>query len=119
MEPPTTARANTTLLARDPPTPRPALPSRVALAAGAGYLSIDPKLSDQAQQADPSLVRRGPFRDAIVVVIGGGSYLEYQNLQDYTAQGGQAGSKHVLYGCTELLTGSEMLSQLAQLGPAT
>jgi hypothetical protein len=66
-------------------------------------------------------VRRGPFREALVFVIGGGSYLEFQNLQDYAAASGpQAGShRRVLYGATELLTGSEMLAQLAQLGPAT
>jgi hypothetical protein len=79
----------------------------------AGYLTIDPKLEGAA--ADPSQLRRGPFRDALVFVIGGGSYLEYQNLHDY----GAAGQKQVLYGCTELLTGPDLLAQLAQLGPAT
>lgn len=66
-------------------------------------------------------MRRGPFRDALVFVVGGGSYLEYQNLQDYAAQsaaGGQGG-RRLLYGCTELLTGAELLAQLAQLAPPT
>lgn len=66
--------------------------------------------------ADGGAARRGAFREAIVVTVGGGSYLEYQNLQDFAQQSG--GQKSVVYVCTELLTGTEFLGQLAQLGPS-
>jgi len=66
--------------------------------------------------ADGSATRRGPFRDAVVATVGGGSYLEYQNLQDYAQQSG--GSKNIVYVCTELLTGIDFLAQLSQLSPS-
>lgn len=43
------------------------------------YLYLDPKLKERA---DPAATRaRGPPREVIVFMIGGGCYSEYQNLQ--------------------------------------
>uniref|UniRef100_A0A8C2CAL2 Sec1 family domain-containing protein 1 n=1 Tax=Cyprinus carpio TaxID=7962 RepID=A0A8C2CAL2_CYPCA len=50
---------------------------------------------------------------AIVFVVGGGNYIEYQNLVDYTkARQG----KRVLYGCSELFNAAQFMKQLSQLG---
>ncbi|CAI2738733.1 unnamed protein product, partial [Dicrocoelium dendriticum] len=99
-----------------------------------------------------------PFNDAFVFVIGGGSYVEYQDLLDWsrattgggtvpgeatssssgnatvmsnlpvngtnaldvsaTAHSSTPGTnvKRVVYGCTELLSPGEFLSQLTALG---
>jgi len=41
------------------------------------YLYFDPKISSSIPR------RNTPFQDAIVFIVGGGNYLEFQNLQDY------------------------------------
>uniref|UniRef100_A0A8C9NC50 Sec1 family domain containing 1 n=1 Tax=Serinus canaria TaxID=9135 RepID=A0A8C9NC50_SERCA len=51
--------------------------------------------------------------NAIVFVVGGGNYIEYQNLIDYIK--GKQG-KHVLYGCSELFNATQFIKQLSQLG---
>ncbi|EDL36783.1 sec1 family domain containing 1, partial [Mus musculus] len=50
---------------------------------------------------------------AIVFVVGGGNYIEYQNLVDYikAKQG-----KHILYGCSEIFNATQFIKQLSQLG---
>jgi hypothetical protein len=44
------------------------------------YLYLDPKL---LKGGDVVPKNRAPFQDAIVFVVGGGNYIEYQNLVDY------------------------------------
>ena len=44
------------------------------------YLYLDPKLS-KGSDAIPK--NRAPFQDAIVFLVGGGNYIEYQNLVDF------------------------------------
>lgn len=44
------------------------------------YLYFDPKL---LRGSDVCPKNRAPFQDAIVFVIGGGNYIEYQNLVDF------------------------------------
>lgn len=51
--------------------------------------------------------------DVLVFVIGGGNYVEYQNLVDYAKQ---KGIQRMTYGCTELLTPKQFIEQLQQLG---
>lgn len=46
-------------------------------------------------------------------MVGGGNYIEYQNLQDYCRR--SEGRKTVSYGVTELVSPSEFLGQLARL----
>lgn len=61
---------------------------------------------------------RSPFQDAIVFIIGGGNYIEYQNLVDYakqkTASGGSV--KRITYGATTLNNAKQFLIQLSHLG---
>ncbi len=45
------------------------------------YLYFDPKIQKKRQSAIPR--KNTPFREGIVFVIGGGNYIEYQNLQEY------------------------------------
>ncbi|KAM9294459.1 sec1 family domain-containing protein 1 [Gastrophryne carolinensis] len=74
------------------------------------YRYFDPKM---LRGNDSSVPRnKNPFQEAIVFVVGGGNYIEYQNLVDYikTKQG-----KHILYGCTELFNASQFLKQVISL----
>jgi len=53
-----------------------------------------------------------PFREAIIFTVGGGSLVEYENLQRY----GRTNGKHIIYGATELLNPAEFLKQAEALG---
>lgn len=81
------------------------------------YRYFDPKL---LRAVDSSSIPRSktPFQEAIVFVVGGGNYIEYQNLMDYlkgkTTYGGA--SKRITYGCSELFNAEQFLKQLLQLG---
>ncbi|KAM6358785.1 sec1 family domain-containing protein 1 isoform X2 [Rissa tridactyla] len=75
------------------------------------YRYFDPKM---LRGSDSSVPRnKNPFQEAIVFVVGGGNYIEYQNLVDYIK--GKQG-KHVLYGCSELFNATQFIKQLSQLG---
>jgi len=84
------------------------------------YLCFDPR----AQRAGPlppgqaSAAAGGPRRDAIVFLLGGGSYLEHRALQEACAKlpAPPGGQRTVLYGATEMLSGAEFTQQLAELG---
>jgi len=102
------------------------------------YRYFDPK---QIKSGGPSNTQNRPnFGDVIVFVVGGGNYMEYQNLVDCFSQsrkdtlipgGGSSGAssafgrapqagglsgKKVTYGSTYLYNGTEFLTQLAKLG---
>lgn len=56
---------------------------------------------------------RAPANDAIVFVIGGGNYVEYQNLMDYRKHKSQGPvPKRITYGTTELVTASQFIAQV-------
>uniref|UniRef100_A0A8D0SVV5 Sec1 family domain-containing protein 1 n=2 Tax=Sus scrofa TaxID=9823 RepID=A0A8D0SVV5_PIG len=75
------------------------------------YRYFDPKM---LRGNDSSVPRnKNPFQEAIVFVVGGGNYIEYQNLVDYIK--GKQG-KHILYGCSELFNATQFIKQLSQLG---
>ncbi|KAF7063338.1 hypothetical protein CFC21_069864 [Triticum aestivum] len=74
------------------------------------YLLFDPR----APRSGTGGQFRGPFREAIVFMIGGGNYIEYRSLVEL-GQRSQP-SKHVIYGATEILNGVEFIQQLAELG---
>jgi len=68
-----------------------------------------------------------PFKEAIVFMVGGGNYLEYQNIKDYLLKPmhqmqqqqnsiSPSLDKKIIYGSTEILTGSAFLKQLEMLG---
>lgn len=61
-----------------------------------------------------------PIKDAILFMIGGGSYIEYQNLIEY--ENGLNRDKpvsnrvRIVYGATEMPRPNEFLNYLTQLG---
>jgi hypothetical protein len=105
------------------------------------FLVFDPKLPPGRAGPDRA---RGPFRDAIVFVVGGGNYLEREQLATWAAGGAgaagagaggggggagaagglgagklggaAAGARTILYGATSLPGGSEFVAQLEELG---
>ncbi|CAF4979556.1 unnamed protein product [Rotaria socialis] len=79
------------------------------------YRYFDPKLLRPADSANVARNRQS-FSDAIVFMIGGGNYIEYQNLQDYAKTRSTMATKRVVYGCTELVNASQFLEHLAKLG---
>ncbi|KAA8495640.1 Sec1 family domain-containing protein 1 [Porphyridium purpureum] len=54
---------------------------------------------------------RKPFRSAILFVVGGGNYVEYQNIKDHLKPG-----RSVLYGSTEICNSEQFVRQLGALG---
>ena len=47
-------------------------------------------------------------------MVGGGNYIEYQNLQDYAKPRPPAPPKRIVYGCTELVNASQFLEQVGR-----
>lgn len=89
-----------------------------------GYLWLDPYLSRSSNtynrsSAPPGRGDGSAFTEAIVFAVGGGNYLEYQNLLEYMNQHDNfLGTKHrIIYGSTELVSPSSFLKQLVALGP--
>ena len=77
------------------------------------FLYFDPKSAKPT--ADKRTAPKIPkFQDAFVFVVGGGNYVEYQNLLEF-AKNRKMGER-VTYGATEILNASAFLNQLAQLG---
>lgn len=56
----------------------------------------------------------GPFKEAIVFMVGGGNYLEAESLATWASRAQPP--KTVIYGATALLTGEQVAGQLAELG---
>lgn len=75
------------------------------------YIVLDPKAQAGKASADAA---KGPFREAIVFVIGGGNYLEQARLSQWALS--CTPPKHIIYGTTEMLSGAEFCAQLAVLG---
>uniref|UniRef100_A0A7N8XBK9 Sec1 family domain-containing protein 1 n=1 Tax=Mastacembelus armatus TaxID=205130 RepID=A0A7N8XBK9_9TELE len=75
------------------------------------YRYFDPKMLRGSESSIPR--NKNPFQEAIVFVVGGGNYIEYQNLVDY-AKSKQG--KKVVYGCSELFNAAQFIKQLSQLG---
>ncbi|XP_062205478.1 SEC1 family transport protein SLY1-like [Phragmites australis] len=74
------------------------------------YLLFDPRVPRSGTGGQ----FKGPFREAIVFMIGGGNYIEYRSLMELEQR--SQPSKHVIYGATEILSGAEFIHQLAELG---
>nr|XP_016491716.1 PREDICTED: SEC1 family transport protein SLY1-like [Nicotiana tabacum] len=77
------------------------------------YLVLDPRAPKSSSGMSSSHLK-GPFKEAIVFMIGGGNYVEYGSLQELASR--QQPVKHVIYGTTEILSGGEFIEQLALLG---
>ncbi|CAH1408314.1 unnamed protein product [Nezara viridula] len=79
------------------------------------YRYFDPK---QLRSVDPAR-NKTTANEAIVFVVGGGNYIEYQNLMDYAKSKSGAGSgplKRIVYGSTTLTNSKQFLKQLCLLG---
>eukprot|EP01104_Vermistella_antarctica_P012604 TRINITY_DN3686_c0_g1_i1.p1 TRINITY_DN3686_c0_g1~~TRINITY_DN3686_c0_g1_i1.p1 ORF type:complete len:687 (-),score=208.56 TRINITY_DN3686_c0_g1_i1:32-1867(-) len=73
--------------------------------------------------------KKSPFQNAIVFMVGGGNYVEYQNVMDFVKRENEKGSSagvkarsskcNVIYGCSEILTANRFLAQLNTLGKKT
>ena len=80
------------------------------------YTYFDPKV-----QRDNEAPRKKTFQEAVVFVVGGGNYIEYQNLVEYCKSKsrnatGLTGLRHVIYGSTDLMSATQFLEQLEKLG---
>jgi len=73
-----------------------------------GYALYDPKAAKGGSAgaggpgggADGAAKGRGPMKDAIVFMIGGGNYLEYHGLLEMASRN-PAAPKSIVYGTTE------------------
>lgn len=70
-----------------------------------GYAYFDPR----KPKSDGTRAHR-TYRQAIVFTVGGGNYVEFQNLKDH-AKGG----KRLIYGTTDVCSGEEFLAQMGKL----
>uniref|UniRef100_U5EM36 Protein sly1 homolog n=1 Tax=Corethrella appendiculata TaxID=1370023 RepID=U5EM36_9DIPT len=78
------------------------------------YVYLDPKL---LKGGDVIPKNRAAFQDAIVFIVGGGNYIEYQNLVDFIKSKQNANtSKRIIYGASTLNNAKQFLKQLALLG---
>ncbi|XP_071690191.1 SEC1 family transport protein SLY1-like [Rutidosis leptorrhynchoides] len=77
------------------------------------YLMLDPR-APKSNSVSSGGQMKGPFKEAIVFMIGGGNYVEYGSLQELAKR--QQPAKHIIYGSTEILTGGNFVEQLALLG---
>ncbi|XP_002972416.2 SEC1 family transport protein SLY1 [Selaginella moellendorffii] len=75
------------------------------------YMTLDPRAP---KGSAPGIHTKGPFKEAVVFMIGGGNYLEHGSLVEL-GQRCQPG-KNIIYGCTEVVTGAELSRQLGVLG---
>ncbi|WFD35598.1 Vesicle trafficking between the ER and Golgi [Malassezia cuniculi] len=105
----------------------PATGSTQALQETDDYLYIDPRQprSRGTAMAPGGAKARRTYAHAIVFVVGGGSHIEYANLQDYVQRvsasasstgAGASGARRITYGSTEILTPAAFLATLAALG---
>lgn len=78
------------------------------------YLYLDPKL---LKGGDIVPKNRAPFQDAVVFMVGGGNYIEYQNLVDFIKTKQTANSnRRIIYGASTLTNAKQFLKQLTLLG---
>jgi len=86
------------------------------------YLYWDPRFPGKETPK-----KNTPFKEAIIFMVGGGNYLEYQNMRDHLLRPAQhhhqqqisispSLDKKIIYGSTEILTGNAFLKQLEMLG---
>lgn len=88
------------------------------------YLLFDPRAGRTARPAAGRA--RQTFNEAIVFVVGGGSYVEFTNLGEYAARSTMNGTtvvpgavgKKITYGATEIISPAEFLKSLGDLAKA-
>lgn len=78
------------------------------------YIYLDPKLMKGSEMMPRN---RAAFQDAVVFIVGGGNYIEYQNLVDYVRQKQSSNvTKRIIYGSTTLINAEQFVKQLTALG---
>ncbi|XP_034474194.1 protein sly1 homolog [Drosophila innubila] len=78
------------------------------------YLYLDPKL---LKGGDVLPKNRAPFQDAVVFMVGGGNYIEYQNLVDFIKQKQTSNvNRRIIYGASTLTNARQFLKELSALG---
>lgn len=85
------------------------------------FIHLDPRQTRRGNLAGSSAtVNRGGTRgnegatqDAIVFVVGGGNYIEYQNLMEFAQQA--TPRKRIIYGSTDMVNPAGFLAQLSRL----
>lgn len=78
------------------------------------YLYLDPKL---LKGGDVLPKNRAPFQDAVVFMVGGGNYIEYQNLVDFIKQKQTSNvNRRIIYGGSTLTNAKQFLKELSALG---
>jgi hypothetical protein len=90
------------------------------------FLTFDPRARDNNGNNSGNSNNNGvvsgstvaKYSEVIVFVMGGGCYAEYFNLQELLREKG-GGLRHIVYGCSDLLSGQDFLSQLQRLAAAS
>jgi hypothetical protein len=77
------------------------------------FIQLDPKAGKKMSNQVRS---NQPIKEAIVFVLGGGSFCEYENVQDFQRKHSATGLQSCIYGATEMLAPEQFLKQLATLG---
>mmetsp|Transcript_21918 Transcript_21918/g.53646 ORF Transcript_21918/g.53646 Transcript_21918/m.53646 type:complete len:625 (-) Transcript_21918:233-2107(-) len=81
------------------------------------FIYYDPKLLQVNGPITGARRISTPFTEGFVFVVGGGNYVEHQNLQDYAKRASTPQAPvSIAYGSTEILSGSQFLQQLSALG---
>lgn len=74
------------------------------------YLYFDPRMRNAQKPARPA-----SFNEAIVFMVGGGNYVEYGNLLDWSDRQKAAGrDKRIVYGASEILSPSQFVEELSR-----
>jgi Tfp pilus assembly protein FimT len=79
------------------------------------YVYFDPK---QQTNNNSGFTPGQKYSDVIVFVIGGGCYSEYYNLQGLLKEKATSNTgypRHIVYGCTDLLSGDEFIKQVENM----
>jgi hypothetical protein len=83
-----------------------------------GYLLFDPKVQDGGDAKTREKAKRMLFSDAVLFVVGGGNYIEYEDcMAAIRTPAGSQESRNLVYGTTELLNAEQFLKQLGSLQP--
>ncbi|KAJ2317682.1 Vesicle trafficking between the ER and Golgi [Coemansia sp. RSA 2704] len=84
------------------------------------FVHFDPKQTRRGNLAGSnanalrgSMPSDGAAQEAIVFVVGGGNYIEYQNLMEFAQR--STPRKHIIYGSTDIVNASGFLAQLSRL----
>lgn len=75
------------------------------------YLYLD--LKSRGGHSKPP--KRQSYDESLVFVVGGGNYLEYQNLTEWANLPNRV-AKRIIYGSTDIVTAGDFLGEISELG---